>query len=132
MDLSIHLQRESGIPLYIQLQEQLRLLIKQGILQPGSLMPTVRELAVELEINSNTVAKVYRDLQRDGWLVLRRGIGTFVAQDGPAAPLAKRELRGLEQKVRELIGIAQNLGISSVELFQMVETRWKEQSDGKR
>jgi len=129
MELPIHLQKESGIPLYIQLQEQLRLLFKRGALQPGDLMPTVRELAVALGINSNTVARVYRELQRDGWLVLRRGIGTYVSDDCPAQQLGKRDVRGLEQRVRELIVVARQLGISSVELFQLLETRWKEQSD---
>lgn len=132
MDLPIQLQKEGGMPLYVQLQDQLRLLIKQGRLQAGDLMPTVRELAVALEINSNTVARVYRDLQREGWLVLRRGIGTFVAEAAPAEPLGKRDLRGLEQKVRELITSARHLGISPAELFQMIETRWKEHSDAKR
>src|SRR5262245_37232943 len=129
MELPIQLQKESGIPLYIQLQEQLRLLFKRGELQPGDLMPTVRELAVALGINSNTVARVYRELQRDGWLVLRRGIGTFVSESVPTYPLGKLDLRGLEQRVRELIHLARQLGISSVELFQLLETRWKEHSD---
>ena len=129
MELAIHLQKDSGIPLYLQLQEQLRLLIKQGVLQAGDLMPTVRELAVTLEINSNTVARVYRDLQREGWLVLRRGVGTFVTQAAPTQPMAKRDMRGLEQKARELIAVAKQLGISSTELFQLLETRWKENSD---
>jgi GntR family transcriptional regulator len=132
MDLLVQLQKEGGMPLYVQLQDQLRLLIKQGRLQAGDLMPTVRELAVALEINSNTVARVYRDLQREGWLVLRRGIGTYVADGALAEPLAKRDLRCLEQKVRELIALARNLDISPAELFQMIETRWKEQSNAKR
>jgi GntR family transcriptional regulator len=129
MDLPIQLQKDSGIPLYIQLEQQLRLLVKQGHLRAGELMPTVRELAVTLEINSNTVARVYRDLQRDGWLVLRRGVGTFVSEQVTAYPLAKRDQRGLEHKVRELITLARQLGISPVELFQLIETRWKEDSD---
>jgi len=132
MDLPIQLQKEGGMPLYAQLQDQLRLLIKQGRLQAGDLMPTVRELAVALEINSNTVARVYRDLQREGWLILRRGIGTYVADEAIAGPLAKRDVRGLEHKVRELIALAHHLDISSAELFQMIETRWKEHSNAKR
>jgi GntR family transcriptional regulator len=132
MELPIGLQKDSGLPLYIQLQEQIRLLVKRGVLRTGDLMPTVRELAVALEINSNTVARVYRDLQREGWLVLRRGVGTFVAAVAPAPPLAPRDVRGLEQKIRELIASARPLGLSSAELCQLVETRWKEHSDEKR
>ncbi len=132
MELPIAVQKESGMPLYIQLQEQIRLLIKRGVLSTGDLMPTVRELAVALEINSNTVARVYRDLQREGWLVLRRGVGTFVAPVVPTIPLTRRGMRGVEQKVRELIMNARSLGLSSAELGQLVETRWKEYSDEKR
>lgn len=129
MELPIQLQKSGGIPIYIQLQEQIRLLLKRGELRPGDLMPTVRELAVALEINSNTVARVYRELQRDGWLVLRRGIGTFVSDAAPFSSLDKRDIRGLDQRVRELIAVARQLGLSSVELFQLLETRWKEYSD---
>jgi GntR family transcriptional regulator len=128
MDIPIVVQKESGIPLYIQLTEQIRLLVKRGVLRTGDLMPTVRELAVALEINSNTVARVYRDLQREGWLLLRRGVGTFVAPAAPT-PLARRDVRGLEQKIRELIASARRLGVSSAELCQLVETRWEERSD---
>jgi DNA-binding transcriptional regulator YhcF (GntR family) len=78
------------------------------------------------------VARVYRDLQREGWLVLRRGIGTFVAAAAPAPALARRDFRGLEQKVRELIACVRPLGLSSAELCQLIETRWKEHSDEQR
>lgn len=82
MSLSVRINRKNGIPLYVQLEEQIRVLMHRGELQPGDLMPTVRELAVQLEINSNTVARVYRDLQNDGLLNLKRGIGTFVSDEG--------------------------------------------------
>lgn len=126
MELPLAVQKTSGMPLYIQLQDQIRLLIKRGVLNTGDLMPTVRELAVALEINSNTVARVYRDLQREGWLVLRRGVGTFVAPAVPSVPLARGNMQGVEQKVCELIKSARSLGLSSAELCQLVETRWKE------
>jgi GntR family transcriptional regulator len=132
MELPFGLQKDSGIPLYIQLQEQVRLFVKQGVLRTGDLMPTVRELAVALEINANTVARVYRDLQREGWLVLRRGVGTFVAAAAHAAPLAQRDVRGLEQKVRQLIASARSLGLSSAEVCQLLKTRWEEHSDEQR
>lgn len=132
MELPLAVHKESGTPLYLQVQEQIRLLIKQGVLQTGDLMPTVRELSVALEINSNTVARVYRDLQREGWLVLRRGIGSFVATAAPTPPLGRRDIRSLEQKVRDLIASARPLGLSCAELCQLVESRWKEYSDEQR
>ena len=79
MSLFSEIDKGSGIPFYIQLSEQIRLLVHEGRLGAGDPLPTVRELAVELEVNANTVARVYRDLQQAGVLDLRRGVGTFVS-----------------------------------------------------
>lgn len=89
-------------PLYAQLERGIRAAIATGRLAIGDQLPTVRELAVELKVNANTVARVYLDLERGGVLQTRRGIGTFVA-DGPA-PAPKKsgqrdpELRALVQR----------------------------------
>ncbi len=125
MKLPININQENGIPVYIQLGEQIRILIREGILKTGDLMPTTRGLAVELGINANTVARVYRDLQAVGQLRLQRGVGTFVAE-GAERPMAKKELKLLEKKVAELIEISKEAGISPVELAQFITTRWKE------
>src|SRR4051812_13767554 len=101
--MPFRIQKDSGIPLYIQLDGQIRLLLQQGDLQPGDMMPTVRALAVELGINSNTVARVYRDLQQAGVLVLRRGVGTFVSEELTAKALHRKELVQLDRQVDELI-----------------------------
>jgi GntR family transcriptional regulator len=78
------------MPLYAQLERAIRLGISMGRLRPDTQLPTVRQLAVDLSINSNTVAKVYRDLERTGILETRRGIGTFIKS--PAAnAMAKAE-----------------------------------------
>ena len=66
-------------PIYAQLERGLRAAIATGRLRPGDQLPTVRQLAVELRINANTVARVYSDLERAGVLETRRGVGTFVA-----------------------------------------------------
>ena len=66
-------------PLYAQLERAIRVAIATGRLHPGDKLPTVRQLAVELRINANTVAKVYAFLERAGVLETRRGVGTFVA-----------------------------------------------------
>ena len=64
--LPIELRLDNGIPLYVQLTEQIRVFVHEGVLHPKDPMPTVRGLAVQLGINANTVAKVYRKLQSDG------------------------------------------------------------------
>ena len=66
------------LPLYAQLERAIKLAITGGKLSVGDRLPTVRQLAVDLKINANTVAKVYAELERQGVLSTRRGIGTFV------------------------------------------------------
>lgn len=126
MELPIDLQRDSGIPIYIQVREQFRLLIRKGTLQPGDAVPTVRALAVSLGINFNTVARIYRDLEQERLLVLKRGLGTFVAQGVATRPTGEKDFRRIESAVRELIALAQESGLGAVELYQFIETQWKD------
>src|SRR5436190_24267204 len=72
-------------PLYAQIEQALRGAIATGRLPAGTQLPTVRQLAVELSVNANTIARVYVDLERAGFLETRRGVGTFVARE-PALP----------------------------------------------
>lgn len=128
MDLPIELDMNSGIPVYIQLAEQIRILIRKGTLKIDDMMPTTRALAVALGINVNTVARVYRDLQNDGQLQLRRGVGTFVASKANQ-PMSKKDFSMLEEKVAEVIEISKRTGLSPNELAQFITTRWKEKSN---
>jgi GntR family transcriptional regulator len=73
----------NGIPIYVQLREQLSALVGRGALAPGVRLPTMREVAVALRIDLNTVQRAYGELERDGILVLVRGRGTFVAATPP-------------------------------------------------
>lgn len=72
-------------PLYAQLEREIRAAIATGQMTAGAQLPTVRQLAVELRVNANTVARVYAQLERVGMLETRRGVGTFVADRLPAA-----------------------------------------------
>jgi GntR family transcriptional regulator len=89
-------------PLYAQIERGIRAAIANGRLTPGDQLPTVRELAVDLKVNANTIARVYLDLERAGVLQTRRGVGTFVASSGGAiAPKRGQrdpELRALVQR----------------------------------
>jgi GntR family transcriptional regulator len=80
---------DNGIPIYVQLRDQLATLIGRGLLKPGERLPTMREVAVALRIDLNTVQRAYAELERDGLLTLMRGSGTFVAE----APPAPRNIR---------------------------------------
>ena len=110
-------------PLYAQLERSIRAAIATGRLHVGDRLPTVRQLAVDLRINANTVAKVYAELERAGVLATQRGIGTFV-RESPTPAIAtnrrdrERELRPL---VDRLLADASALGISLPEILQYLE-----------
>ena len=84
--IEFHLDVRSGVPTYLQLVQQVRQAIRLGILGPGDQLPTVKEVVGALAINPNTVLKAYRDLDREGLVEGRRGVGTFVAGALPSAP----------------------------------------------
>jgi GntR family transcriptional regulator len=74
----------SGVPIYLQLMEQVKHSIETGALRPGEQLPGIRPLAEELVINPNTVAKAYRELEHEGLIELRHGAGAFVSANGRA------------------------------------------------
>ena len=95
----ISVDTRDATPIYAQLERGLRAAIATGRLQTGDQLPTVRQLAVELRINANTVARVYSDLERAGVLETRRGVGSFVA----AAPERARSPREHERRLRAFV-----------------------------
>ena len=80
----------SGVPIYRQLMAQVRQELLLGRLQPGEQLPTVKEVVDALAVNPNTVAKAYRELEHEGLVRSRQGLGTFVAASPPAATVAAR------------------------------------------
>jgi GntR family transcriptional regulator len=80
-------------PIYAQLERGLRVAVATGRLAPGAQLPTVRELAVDLQINANTVARVYAQLERAGVIETKRGVGSFVAASPRADPPREHERR---------------------------------------
>ncbi len=95
----IAIDNRDSRPIYAQIEHGLRAAIASGRLKVGDRLPTVRELAVDLSVNANTVARVYVDLERAGVLETRRGVGSFVA----ASP---ERARPFERKSRELAAFA--------------------------
>jgi DNA-binding transcriptional regulator YhcF (GntR family) len=84
--IEFHLDGRSGVPTYLQLVQQVRQAIRLGILRPGDQLPTVKEAVGTLAINPNTVLKAYRELDREGLVEGRRGVGTFVSDDWRSPP----------------------------------------------
>jgi GntR family transcriptional regulator len=90
----ISIDARDATPIYAQLERALRAAIATGKLQPGTQLPTVRQLAVELRVNANTVARVYAELERAGVIETRRGVGSFVtATPAQAHPPREHERR---------------------------------------
>ena len=77
---------DSEVPIYVQVKNQVRMAVDKGEIEPGVQLPTVRELALQLGINANTVSRIYADLEREGYLVRKQGIGTFAASRNDTAP----------------------------------------------
>ncbi len=86
-------------PIYAQLERGLRAAIATSRLRPGDQLPTVRQLAVDLRVNANTVARVYAELERAGVLETRRGVGSFIS----ATPAQARSPREHERRLRALV-----------------------------
>ncbi len=99
--LSLAVDPTHPTPIYAQVDQGIRAAIATGRLRIGDQLPTVRQLAVELKLNANTVARVYTELERAGVLETRRGVGTFVAAKQPAPPRRGREaeLRALAARL---------------------------------
>src|SRR5438874_1320493 len=85
--------RDNGVPIYVQLREQILAAIGRGALKPGAQLPTMRQVAVALKIDLNTVQRAYAELEREGVLSTVRGRGSFVAQPPPARARSRAELR---------------------------------------
>ena len=121
---------KSAIPIYMQIMEQVRRHVASGVLAPGDQLPSVRELAAQLLINPNTAARVYRDLERDGLLETRRGLGTFIAA-GAAALAASERRRIVRESIERLIDEARALGVSDEILLEFVQDALARQPEGR-
>jgi GntR family transcriptional regulator len=112
------------MPIYAQLERAIRAAIVTGKLKVGDRLPTVRQLAVDLRVNANTVAKVYVELERSGVVATQRGIGTFVRENPTPPPLAAATRRDRERELRPLVdrllADASAIGIPFHEVVQYV------------
>lgn len=123
MNLPIQIDTADPLPIYAQLEKGIRLAIATGKLHLGDQLPTVRQLAVALRVNANTVAKVYAELERTGILESRRGVGTFVraAVTGPMVSTARQQ-QLVQLTDRFLIEVT-NLGFTLPELIAHLQAR---------
>ncbi|HXD19114.1 MAG TPA: GntR family transcriptional regulator [Vicinamibacterales bacterium] len=110
----------SGVPIYLQLIEQVKHAIDTGALRPGEQLPGIRPLAEELVINPNTVARAYRELEHDGVIELRHGAGAFVSPQARAKKLTDR-LRAGQATVAAAVERLRARGVTDAEIRRLFE-----------
>jgi GntR family transcriptional regulator len=110
---------ESGVPIYVQLREQLLHAIAAGVLAPGDQMPTMRQVAVALKVDLNTVRHAYDELERAGAIRLERGRGSFVSEAAPGAKLADKSAQ-TEDQARRALALAAATGVDPVALAERI------------
>jgi len=120
------IERDEPIPIHAQLDRAIRAAIVAGHLAAGDRLPTVRQLAIDLRVNANTVAKVYSELERAGVLTTQRGVGTFVREQVEPDDRNSRA-QGREQRLRRvtdrLLADARAAGLTIDEVIERLESR---------
>ena len=109
-----------GVPIYLQLMEQVKHAIETGALRAGDQLPGIRPLAEELVINANTVAKAYRELEHEGVIELRQGAGAFVSAQASAGKTTDR-LRGAQPIVAGAVERLRTRGLTEEEIRRLFE-----------
>src|SRR5437899_5167328 len=120
--VQIHISTNDGVPIYMQIVNQVKYLVAAGRLTPGEEMPPIRVLAERLLVNPNTVARAYRELEQAGVVEKRRTAGTYVSDQG--SPLARRErIKILTERIDGLLAEAKQMGITLEEVVKLVHQR---------
>ena len=116
----VHLNPSSGVPVYLQLESQVKQAIAAGALREGDVLPSTRKLASELRINPNTVARAYQNLERDGVTRSVPGGGTFVA-DGLTGLLKSEKVKRLRPHARQVAVEGRQMRLTREEIVKLVE-----------
>jgi GntR family transcriptional regulator len=120
--VQIHISMTDGVPIYLQIVNQVKYLVASGRLASGEELPPIRVLAERLVVNPNTVARAYRELEAAGVVEKRRTAGTYVSDSG--SPLARREqLKILTGRVDALLAEARQMGVGVDEVVELVRRR---------
>ena len=107
--IQFHLEARSGVPSYLQLVQQVRQAVRLGILEAGDQLPTVKEVVSSLAINPNTVLRAYRELDLEGLVEGRRGVGTFVASD--VVMLPRDDVKKIRTELERWVARARAAGL---------------------
>jgi GntR family transcriptional regulator len=116
----------SGVPIYVQLREQILRSLGAGALAPGDQMPTMREVAIALKIDLNTVRHAYDELERMGAITLVRGRGSFVAQPPPAMGVRAQAVQ-IDSLAKQTLATAAAVGIDPVAVADRIKALAKKE-----
>jgi len=120
--MQLHISSQDGVPIYLQIVNQVKYLVASGRLAPGAELPPIRTLAEQLLINPNTVARAYRELELAGAVTKRRTAGTYVSDT--TSPLARRErLKIITERVDALLAEARQMNIDTDALVELLQER---------
>jgi GntR family transcriptional regulator len=132
--MNLRINFSSGVPIYLQLMEQIKHAVETGAIRAGEQLPTIRAVAEELTMNPNTVARTYRELEGEGVVEVRHGSGVFVA--GPRNSSAKsNEIRKTGEVLRTAMEKGMALGLKEAELRRVFEdelSHLQEKASGRR
>jgi len=120
--MQIHISSSDGVPIYLQIVNQVKYLVASGRLTAGVELPPIRVLAERLLINPSTVARAYRELEMAGIVEKRRTAGTYVSDQG--SPLARRErIKILAERIDALLAEARQMNVDVEDVLKLVEQR---------
>ncbi|HDD54817.1 MAG TPA: GntR family transcriptional regulator [Chloroflexi bacterium] len=114
--MNINIDPESSVPIYIQIEDSIHSLIAAGQMHPGEQLPTIRELAADIRVNLNTVARAYFELDREGVISTQRGRGTFVSGVPDEKQIALKRQKLLYSIIESALEEARRLGYSTEEI----------------
>ena len=120
--MQIHLSTSDGVPIYLQIVNQVKYLVAAGRLSAGDEIPPIRTLSARLLVNPNTVARAYLELERAGIVSKRHGSGTYISSDG--SPLARRErMKILTERADALLAEARHLEVDLAGVIRLLRER---------
>jgi GntR family transcriptional regulator len=120
--MQIRIASDDGVPIYIQIVNQVKHLVASGRLAPGDEMPSIRVLAAQLTVNPNTVVRAYLELEQAGIVTKRNGTGTYVSE--VRAPMLQREkIKILARRADALLTEARQLDVDLVEVIKLLRER---------
>ncbi len=122
---------KSAVPIYRQVMDQICRAVAAGVLVSGEQLPSVRELAAQLLLNPNTIARVYRDLEREGLVETRRGEGTYISSNASALREAERR-RLIAEELAAVARDVQAFGFSEAEAMQLFREALDHENSGRK